>query len=615
MCGIIGVVGPRQMTREGFVKARESLHHRGPDDEGLFDEPEILLGFRRLSILDLSPTGAQPMTSACGRFVIVFNGEVYNFRELRTALEEEGHRFRSTGDTEVVLELFAREGERCLPRLRGMFAFAVWDRLEKALFLARDRFGIKPLYVWRRPNGLSFASEVRALRALPGGPAQISRRAVEGYLYWGSVPEPLTILEGVEALPPASWLRWRSGECAAGRYWHFPAGEPRYRTRDEVLEDLRPALLEAVRIHCISDAPLGAFLSGGIDSSAVVSLMRAAGQSKIHTFSISFPGTAFDEAVYAREVATDLETTHENIEVGEEMVRGLLDDFFASMDQPTMDGVNTWLVSKLSRQAGLTVALSGLGGDELFAGYSTHVRVAAVTRWISSIPAPAVNLAARAVSTLPAHRARKLEALSIRATPFEKGYFLSRGLFMPSEVRKFLGHGTDHGESTIPFPNGESLPSADLHRTLATELRAYTLNQLLRDSDVFGMANSQEIRVPLLDHVVAEIAFTAPADAVISIGQKALLRDALPKPLPRRCTHRPKMGFTFPFETWMAGPWLDSISGTLRDPSTRVSSRLLKPAALQAELAAFLGGRSGWSRTWALASILQWSERCGASAG
>lgn len=605
MCGILGFAGTRDFGRESFVRARDVMERRGPDGEGLLEEADILLGFRRLAILDLSSAGAQPMESACGRYVIAFNGEIYNFRELRKGLEERGVVFRSTGDTEVLLELFAREGEKCLSALRGMFAFAIWDRVEKSLFLARDRFGIKPLYLWKTPSTLAFASAVKAIRALPGAPRAVSRAAVEGYLYWGSVPEPLTIIAGIEALPPATWLRWKAGASTAGRYWAFPSNDSSRKTRDEVLETLRPVLLEAVRLHCISDAPLGAFLSGGIDSSAVVSLMRAVGQPGIHTFSISFPGSALDESAYASLVAKEVGTRHENVPVAAGQVWSLLLEFFGAMDQPSFDGVNTFLVSRLSRQAGLTVALSGLGGDELFAGYPTPRRVARVAGLTSRVPRTLLRGVSAAAAGLPGRRARKLEALGLPGQARANAYFLSRGAFMPSDVRRILA-----GPVAAPPPvldEDEPLPEGALHHTLAVELRAYTRNQLLRDSDAFGMGNSQEIRVPLLDHLLAEEAFRAPEHVITEVGLKGLLRDALPQPLPRICTHRPKMGFTFPFDSWLRGPWKGAFDRLSSEPPPSAVPGL-RPGAFQAEWQSFVSGGSSWYRPWALASLILWLE-------
>jgi asparagine synthase (glutamine-hydrolysing) len=473
MCGILGYIGKRSFDAEAFGKALDLMANRGPDDRGLYEEPEILLGHRRLAILDLSPAGHQPMlypsselragegrhcestvsgVLGCStldtlgtdsplldhdRYVIVFNGEVYNFQELRGPLEEEGARFRSHSDTEVILALYAKEGPACLQRFRGMFAMAIWDRQERTLFLARDRMGIKPLYVWRFPGGIAFASEVKAIKALPGGPREVNPEAVVQYLMWGSVPEPLTIVKGVDCLPPATWAMWKDGNWRQEVYWDFPSGPPLYKTREEAIEALRPVLKEAVRLRCISDAPLGAFLSGGVDSSSVVSLMREAGQQDIRTFSISFPQTDFDEGPYALRVAEQFETLHTDVSVTEGMVRKELDGFFDAMDQPTCDGVNTYLISKFAKMGGLTVSLSGLGGDELFGGYPSFRRAVRWSERIHGVPRVLFWVASKASAFLNG-RGAKVEALSLRGNAVDRLYFANRGLFMPSQVKRLL---------------------------------------------------------------------------------------------------------------------------------------------------------------------------------
>ena len=616
MCGILGYLGKRTFSAESFGRALDVMANRGPDDRGIFEAPEVLLGHRRLAILDLSPAGHQPMVSADGRYVIVFNGEVYNFADLRKRLEAEGVGFASNSDTEVILALYARKGPACLDDFRGMFAIAIWDTVEKTLFLARDRMGIKPLYVWRFPGGLAFASEVKALRALPGGPTEIEPEAVAQYLLWGSVPEPLTIAKGVECLPPATWMLWNSASTCATRYtyWHFPGTDQSpntkhkspntylYSSRAEALEALRPLLLDSVRLRCISDAPLGAFLSGGVDSSSVVSLIRAAGQQHIHTFSISFPQTPLDEAPYALRVAERFETHHTNVAVSEQMVRDELDGFFAAMDQPTGDGVNTYLVSKFARQGGLTVSLSGLGGDELFAGYSTFRRALDWEPWLRRVPGPIVG-AATSIGRRTCSRWAKLEYLAPPGAPVGRLYAASRGLFTLSQTRQLL-HPDVLAATSLSLAAGSPVPATPgvpsgldtLHATMALELRRYMHNQLLRDSDVFGMAHSLEIRVPLIDHTLAEALFqTAPA-AIIGHTPKALLMDALPAPLPRACTHRPKMGFAMPFDAWMSAPWKPEIEAKVAE----VSSTILRSAPTREVWTDYLEGRLHWSRAWAL---------------
>lgn len=610
MCGILGYFGKRTFSAEAFGRALDVMANRGPDDRGIFETTEGLLGHRRLAILDLSAAGHQPMVSPNGRYVIVFNGEVYNFADLRKPLEAEGVRFDSNSDTEVVLELYARNGPACLGDFRGMFAIAVWDTLEKTLFLARDRMGIKPLYVWRFPGGLAFASEVKALRALPGGPTEVEPEAVAQYLLWGSVPEPLTIAEGVECLPPSTWALWRNGVWIQTTYWEPPMGGPVFARREEALEALRPTLLEALRLRCISDAPLGAFLSGGIDSSSVVNLMRAVGQQHIHTLSISFPRTALDEAAYALKVAEQFETHHTNIEVSEQMVREELDGFFEAMDQPTCDGVNTYLVSKFAKQGGLTVSLSGLGGDELFAGYPSFRRATAVEPLLRHLPQMFLRGLA-GVTGRWASRWNKVEFLAQPGPAADRLYAASRALLTPSQVRRLLHPDllarTSLSLQPVSPPTITLSAPAGLdvfHRTMFLELRRYMHNQLLRDSDVFGMAHSLEIRVPLIDHKIVELVFQTLPEVVLDCGPKALLVGALPAALPVACTERPKMGFTFPFGAWMKGPWKGILEFAEDAPGG-----VLVQSELRKLWSGYLNGSVHWSRPWSTLVLQHTSMR------
>jgi asparagine synthase (glutamine-hydrolysing) len=608
MCGILGYIGKRSFDAGAFGQALDVMAARGPDDRGIYQEPEVLLGHRRLAIIDLSPGGHQPMElrptslgdhkttdhgTTAARYVIVFNGEIYNYQAIRRDLEQRGAIFRSNSDTEVVLVAYAQKGAECLDDFRGMFAFAIYDRLERSVFLVRDRMGIKPLYLWRFPGGIAFASEVKALRALPGGPSQLDVMALWDYLLWGSVPEPYTITEGIECLPPATWLKWTAEGETQRLYWDFPAEEPRFKRREEALEALRPALREAVALRCIADVPVGAFLSGGVDSSSVVSLMRAAGQNDLRTFSISFPQTELDEAPFALKVAEQFNATHADIPVSDEMVQQDVDGFFAAMDQPTVDGLNTYLVSRYARQGGLTVALSGLGGDELFAGYPSFRRIQRAEPLLGRFQRTAAWTAGQ-VARRFSGRAKKLEAFGAPGTLSERLYFAARGVFMPSQARALLK--PEVSVARRPLTTGGSSP---LHRTMFLELRRYMHNQLLRDSDVFGMAHALEIRVPLIDHVVAELLFRTDPAVILEGIPKSLLLDALPAPLPRLCTHRPKMGFTFPFGRWMKTTWRPMIEATLLDP-TNGAGELFDQRAVAQSWHDYLAGRLHWSRPWAL---------------
>lgn len=619
MCGILGIVGKHDVAPEAFGGALDTLAPRGPDDRGVYESPECLLGHRRLAILDLSSAGHQPMAGADGRYQIVFNGEVFNYRELRRPLEEEGVRFHSDSDTEVILALYARKGPACLEAFRGMFALAIWDTQERSLFLARDRMGIKPLYLWQTPHTIAFASEVRALRALPGGPRAISPAAVRKYLLWGSVPSPFTLLEGIESLPPATWGIWRDGRFETQEYWRLPEGSPTITERGEALETLRPILQESVALRCISDAPLGAFLSGGVDSSSIVSLMRSSGHHDLRTFSISFPQVEYDEGPHALRIADQFGTLHTHIAVTESIVRGELDAFFSATDQPTCDGVNTFLISKFARQGGLTVALSGLGGDEVFSGYRHLRSIARLSPWVKRFPRLVSWAAAPWVKHLHP-RFAKIEAMALPGTEYQRLYFGRRGLFMPSQATKLMGpeatgdalaalrahaelyEASGWGSGPLFRKDFAKTRMSGLHHVMHLEIRRYLHNQLLRDSDVFGMAHGLEIRVPFLDHLLVETAFRVSPQLLLEGDPKGLLLDALPTPLPRECTHRPKMGFTFPFDTWMRGPWKTMMEDGLLSPLA-AADPFLQPEAVHKVWRGYLEGKLHWSRPWSLLAL------------
>ncbi|MFQ5914080.1 MAG: asparagine synthase (glutamine-hydrolyzing) [Nitrospinota bacterium] len=407
MCGIAGVI-----TREGFPELREALlrmvraqTHRGPDDEGIkvfgargevlgkdgprAEGPHVALGSRRLAIIDLSSSGHQPMTNEDGTLWIVYNGEIYNFMELRQDLLSKGHKFRSNTDTEVILHLYEQYGEGCLKYLRGMFAFGMWDKRNRCLFIARDRLGKKPLYYSWDGKRFLFASEIKALLASDLVERRLNPAAVVAYLTFGSVPVPVTIIKGIEALLPGCYLKYQVGRVELKRYWHIPFSENPDLSEAETIETLRGLLEEAVRLRLVSDVPIGAFLSGGIDSSVIVALMRKITGGSIRTFSMTFREQEFSEACFAEQVARKFGTEHTEYVVTAEEVRNELEKIVWAMDQPTVDGVNTYFVSKVARQSGTVVALSGLGGDELFGGYSSFLlvpRLCRVSRLVRAIP-------------------------------------------------------------------------------------------------------------------------------------------------------------------------------------------------------------------------------------
>jgi asparagine synthase (glutamine-hydrolysing) len=556
MCGLNGILRLTEsapaVDREELVRTRDAMASRGPDGAGewIAADGRIGLGHRRLAILDLSPAGAQPMASRDGRFRIVFNGEIYNFRELRAELETEGAVFATRSDTEVLLALWAREGTAMLSRLRGMFAFALWDDREGELVLARDPLGIKPLYYSAEAGILRFASQVKALERGGGVSRETDPAGVAGFLLWGSVPEPLTIRRAIRALPAGRFLRIRDGQV----------GDPQtYEVEPAATVDPLAAIEESVRAHLVSDVPVAIFLSAGLDSGLIAALARRHLPEPPVTFTLSFDvlaGTPLDEAPLAAEVARTLGTRHVERRVGRADFADLWPAALAAMDQPSIDGFNTFVVSRAAHEAGLKVVLSGLGGDELLGSYPSFTDVPRGVR-ISRLPLlPSLwpPLARRLFADRP-----KLAGLGKYGRTLPGSYFLRRGLFLPEELPAVMGReGAEEGLRRYdPVADGGRLLAAwnghaadGWTAVHALETGLYMRNQLLRDSDWASMASSVELRVPLVDAFLRRHLAAAGFEPARSQGKAALVRQAAPE-LPAALFGRPKTGFYIPVTEWM----------------------------------------------------------------
>jgi asparagine synthase (glutamine-hydrolysing) len=618
MCGIAGLVGdssPNAMRSVLGVLAA-SMAHRGPDDEGIeiIAAGDRLVGLcsRRLAIQDCSPLGHQPMRSPATSSVLAFNGELYNVKALRADLAARGHHFRGSSDTEVVLRGFDEWGIDCLRRLRGMFALAIWEAPQQRLVLARDRLGIKPLYYHRGADGLLvFGSELRALLASGLVERRISRQAMGSYLRLGAVQEPLTMVDEVRCLPAAHAATLKAGELHVEPYWSLERAFERTvsQSRDVAVASLRDTLEEAVRLHLVSDVPLGVFLSGGIDSSALVGLVSAVADEPPKTVSVVFPQQRFSEAPYIRLVSQYFGTEHTSIELDHSTVLAEVPKAVDVLDQPTVDGINTFVVSGLARSAGLTVALSGLGGDELFGGYDTFRLVPQLNRIRRWTPA----FAARAVGTAlgrfapRSDRNDKLERWLRAEEPDVGAYALRRELFAPSVARALMP-GLDVGWPDFGAPHASE---SELNELSRLELTVFMRNLLLRDSDVMSMAHSLEIRVPFLDHHVVEVAaamsgqWKAPRRT-----PKSLLVDAVADLLPPQVVHRKKMGFTLPFADWLRGTLRNRVESVLldHDHGAQVAASL-DHRAVDDVWKRFLAGETQWHRPWALYVLKTWGER------
>ena len=625
-----------------------ALRHRGPDEDGFLvnDEraPGLALGMRRLSIIDL-PGGHQPEWNEAKDVAVVFNGEIYNYRELRERLTSLGHAFSTQSDTEVLVHAWEEWGEDCLPELRGMFAFALLDLRKRyatspLLFLARDPLGIKPLYYTQTADGFLFASEVRALlaRGDAGVSKEISPDALTSYLLFGSVSEPVTLLEGVFSLPPGHrmllYVPERRRTPRARAWWDLmrspAARDPRKpRTFEAAAAQVRPLLEDAVRAHLIADVPVGLFLSSGMDSGAIAAI---AGKLKpnICSFTLSFPGTAYDEAPLARAVAKACGTQHREIALDGDGVLGRLDEAIGALDQPTMDGMNTYFVSWAAREVGLKVALSGLGGDELFAGYRTFENVPRLERLIRTAwfaPAPIRRALAPLLRGLIGNRAssdgaRKVIDAWIAPDALPHPYFFTRTLFPVAELPRLIeprfrpSTVNADGVTLEPTWVGRLERMADTARKLEPiaaiswlEMRSYMVNTLLRDTDSVSMAQSLEVRVPLLDTPLVEFVSTLPDAARQRPGvQKALLAEAIGDLLPKQVLAQRKRTFTLPWKEWLSGPLRARIERSFGELSPALAPHV-HPNGVKSVWQDFIAGKTSWSRPWSLYVLNEWCRK------
>ncbi|HEX8836986.1 MAG TPA: asparagine synthase (glutamine-hydrolyzing) [Candidatus Acidoferrum sp.] len=645
MCGICGVAfTSRNAEAESRVRAMSAaMWHRGPDEEGFLvgdaRAPGLALGMRRLSIIDLAG-GHQPIWNETKDVAVVFNGELYGYRDLRERLILCGHRFATQSDTEILVHAWEEWGEDALNELRGMFAFALLDLRERyatapILFLARDPLGIKPLYYAQTPEGFAFASEVRALLAAGAAPKSLSRDALTSYLLFGSVSEPVTLVEGVFSLPPGHRMLLHVPERRrvprARQWWdsaQSPAARDTKRPRDLVsaAKKLRPLLEDAVRTHLIADVPVGLFLSSGLDSGAIAALAAKA-RAGIQSFTLTFPGTAFDEAAAARVIAQHCRTEHTEVPLDGGAVVERIDEAIAALDQPTMDAVNTYFVSWAARKVGLKVALSGLGGDELFAGYRTFAdspRFARLIRTAWFVPAVARKLTKLLAAALAGNggspdAGRKALAAWIFPDALPHPYFFTRTLFEPGRLEQIIEPrfrpstvGPD-GVTLEPTWLGWLQRAADEARKLQPiagiswlEMRSYMTSTLLRDTDSVSMAQSLEVRVPLLDTPLAEFVGALPDEARRCPGvHKALLVEAIRDLLPGEILRQKKRTFTLPWEDWLRGPLQKKLEVSFANPAPSLMPAL-QSGGVQTVWNDFLARKTTWSRPWSLFVLNEW---------
>ncbi len=594
MCGINGIFAyhyaANPIDQEELIRTRDHMAARGPDGKGAWlSDTRVGFGHRRLSIIDQTEAGAQPMTSADGVLTVTFNGEIYNYQDLRHRLEEKGRVFQSQSDTEVLLHLYAEKGEAMVHDLRGMFAFAIWDERSRTLFLARDPYGVKPLYYADDGWTFRFASQVKALVAGQGVSKDRDPAGRVGFYLLGHVPEPFTLYREIRSLPAGSTMLVNGiGAHEPKRYYSlarvYCEAEAKSQGADFEVGDIgrtvREALLDSVRHHLVADVPVGAFLSGGIDSSALVALMRTAGRNDIQTVTLAFKefeGQAQDEAPIASEVAKTYETRHTTRIVTQSEFLADLPRILDVMDQPSIDGLNTWFVSKAAHELGLKVAVSGLGGDELFGGYpsfrdiSRSVRAFAIPGRIPFLGRASRSLGIGIANLLGRHP--KFAGVIELGGTYAGAYLLRRGLFLPWELTGVLDRETVAlGLKRLKLHsliNSELTPKprTAFARVSVLESALYMRNQLLRDTDWASMAHGLEVRVPLVDHVL--LSHLAPLTCSRYGRQaKALLADAAMPPIPAAIRNRRKSGFMTPIASWQQSKSPSALNAIINTANT-----------------------------------------------
>ena len=631
MCGICGIVTPDFSATEKtdiVQKMSDVMAHRGPDDHGHIKLKDACLGMRRLSIIDPSPAGHQPMCNENGSIWIVANGMIYNYKELREYLVNRGHIFKSLCDIEVIIHLYEEYGRECVHKLRGMFAFAIYDEVKRELFIARDRLGIKPLY-YSAPSGrFLFASEIKSIVKSGLIKPEPDMEAIDLYLSFGYVPPPWTILKDIHALLPGHCIHVRDAQITVRKWWSFPEEGATKCPHNEIIPRVRHLLEESIRLHQVSDVPIGAFLSGGIDSTAVVGLMSRVSDKPIKTFSVGFesdvPGR-FNELTHAELAARKFHTDHTEVILKGQDVADELENIIWHLDQPSFDGINTYFVSRAAKQGGLTVALSGLGGDELFGGYGSYQiipRLSAYAKLWGAIPNPIKIFVVRTLQVsakkfLNNERSRKINHLNSIHSPVSL-YALARLNLWPMEKRtlyssrylKLLSTGDNKYDRSIEILEKYARNDCSAWQMVTKlELQTYMNWRLLRDTDAMSMAHSLEVRVPLIDHEIVEFICGLPYGWQKRLGYpKRLLTAALSELIPEEIIQRPKHGFEFPLELWMKRKLKEIVDDTLSYSSVK-NRDFFCPAGVESLYNDFLDGKYPYPVIWQLVVLELWLRR------
>jgi asparagine synthase (glutamine-hydrolysing) len=622
MCGIAGIVstGPNPEHLSAAEKMAAAIRHRGPDSTAVQDFGGCVLANTRLSIVDLSERGRMPMCNEDATIWITYNGECYNAYELRPHLISKGHQFRSTTDTEVILHLYEECGERCVEHLRGMFAFAIWDTRAKKLLLARDRLGIKPLYYSIDPQRIIFASELKALLASDLIPRKLDPAGIRAFLQLGHIPAPWSAVQNVKPLEPGSIAVWQNGTLKRTQYWQLPssATAQSQESPEQIVDTLRELLVESSRQQLMSDVPIALFLSGGVDSAALGSLMAHAGADKITALTIGFDEKSFDESESSEKTAQLLGISRRVIKLPASQMAASLGNAFWAMDQPTVDGLNAYWISRAAAEAGFKVALSGQGGDELFGGYESAAWFDRFSHWADALQIfpKSIGRALLDHDQFP-FRWRKLSYLVGSDDPFVAAQLAVRVLFLESDVHQLLqpafaaSNGTSEAAKHIRSWASETAGQNLQERVAFLDFPAHLEARLLRDGDAMSMAHSLEVRPVLLDHAIVEYVLGLPPGA--RLRKKQLLLDAMrgifPEALSSDLQTRPKRTFTFPFSRWLGNDLRSTITETF-EPQRLARAGVLEPAAVNRLWQRYLQNPEavGWSRLWIVFVLARWCE-------
>lgn len=602
MCGINGIYYFTSGTVEEQVikDMNNTIVHRGPDNSGVFVKDQVGFGHVRLSIIDLSESGNQPMFSADNRFVLIFNGEIYNYQKIKSLLAD--YPFKTSTDSEVLLAAYAKWGKQMLEHLEGMFAFAIFDKADNSLFIARDRLGIKPIYYYRTNNYIIFSSEIRGLIASKLFTPQLDKNMLSTFFRSGTIAGDDTLLKEVKMLSPASFAQISGNAMTIQNYW-----APALETNTEISyahakKEVRELFLQAVEKRLVADVPFGAFLSGGIDSTAVTAAMSTCLSGASNTFNICFAEAAFSESYYAKQVAKRFGTHHTEIKLSPNLFLEEIDHILQSYDHPSVDGANTYIVSQATRKAGITMALSGLGGDELFGGYPVFKQLQPTLQKLHKLPTPLRKVGSLLLKANPKVRNKKMGDLLALNNPDEaQVYETFRSIMSKRDCMRLTGN-----IQAIVNPKFFTQKCGTIDKITLAEYYHYLQPVLLRDTDQMSMKHALEVRVPFLDHKLVEFVLTLPdAYKTKTAVQKSLLVESLHDLLPSEIIHRKKMGFVLPWEQWLKNELATYVQDAIQ---TLQSTHLLNAKEWQSAFDDFKRGRQSynWNIFWGLIVLTKW---------